>query len=130
MRRLIVRCAVLVAGAALAVGGGAAAASATTTHQATTAHQATTVRVDKAGNDKPVGVVVQGTIAAIDSSKGDEQVLTLTSDKGKLGVLVTPKTSIVSGTKGQQATLKVGENVVVKGLQAKPLIEALVVIVQ
>ena len=126
MRRLMVRCAVLVAGVALAVGGGAAAAS------AATAHQPGAVQMSgRTGQDKPVGVVVDGTIIAIDTGKPDEQVLTVTTAKGKMGVLVTPKTSVTSGTKGEPATLNVGETVTAKGFETKQqLIEALVVIVR
>jgi uncharacterized protein DUF5666 len=142
MRRLMARCAVLVAGVALAVGGGAAAASATTTH--TTAGKAPVHASGTTGKDrtdgkkpgpKPIGVGVKGVITAI-ASKGDDRVLTVATGKsgkdgkGTVTVLVTPKTSVTSGKTGEKAKLAVGETVAVKGLQSKDgTIQALAVVV-
>ncbi|WP_344315174.1 hypothetical protein [Fodinicola feengrottensis] len=117
----------LVAVAVVAVGilGGGAIA---TTAYATAPNSS---HVEKGSKPKPPGAPLNanGVVTALKTVKGGQAVVLRTAT-GSATALLTPKTSIVT-TAGKPATLAVGENVVVKGWQAKPgSLQAVVVVVR
>jgi hypothetical protein len=151
-RKFAARCGLLVAALGLALGGvgSATAAPAPGTGDKAPAAEAGKPEAGKPEPGKPEpgkpgpgkpgpgkgcddpgkGVGVNGTVTSIEK-KGDVQILRVTTEKEAVTVLVTQKTLVVKDKpKGEPAVLKVGDKVMVKGVDdGKGVIDAVAVVV-